>query len=640
MIASPTNASRIAVLGFCLALLLGWACYWPATGGDFQLDDRSNLGGLVYVDDAGSAWDFILSGTAGPSGRPLALATFAAQADRYADGASAFVAGNILIHLVNAVVLALCLYQVALLSTVDRHKAVVIAAIATSSWLLLPLLATASLLVVQRMATLSATFVLLGLAGYLLARRRIDAAPRQALTGMTVSLLSGTVLATLTKESGLLLPVFVLVLELTILAPPATLAARQWRGWQVVFLFVPCVLLLGYLARYSVYPEGLIVREGYNGWERLLTQARLLWLYLFKTVLGLPAQLGIYQDVPAPSRSFFEPLTMLASLAWLVLVAFSIAWRRRFPLAALAVLWYLAGHLIESTVLPLELYFEHRNYLAIAGPLFALASAVALAGANLQKAAAGIAAIWLCANAFFLYTFASLWGEPSAASRYWAMQYPDSVRAVTNMASYQLAEEGPLRTLQTLDRFVIDHPQHAYLRIQELNLLCQVAADQDHGQVIERLRNELPAAAFTLTAGTMLSELFSTITRSECASVDAATVKSLANQLRSNPVYARLGHYGQFHHKLLAAIERYQGDYAATIDNLQRAMAYGRSSELNMMMVTALGGAGDFDAANEFIEDAYNRLPANPIRAAQWRRDLDGLQAYIRELENNTLEKE
>ena len=55
---------------------------------------------------------------------------------------------------------------------------------------------------------------------------------------------------------------------------------------------------------------------------------------------------------------------------------------------------------------------------------------------------------------------------------------------------------------------------------------------------------------------------------------------------------------------------------------------------------TALGGAGDFDAANDFIEDAYNQAPGNPVRAARWRRDLDGLQAYIRELESSTLEKE
>jgi hypothetical protein len=52
-----------------------------------------------------------------------------------------------------------------------------------------------------------------------------------------------------------------------------------------------------------------------------------------------------------------------------------------------------------------------------------------------------------------------------------------------------------------------------------------------------------------------------------------------------------------------------------------------------MMMVTALGGDGDFDAAYDFIDDAKNNAPTNPLRAIKWRRDLDGLRAYIDELE-------
>jgi hypothetical protein len=71
----------------------------------------------------------------------------------------------------------------------------------------------------------------------------------------------------------------------------------------------------------------------------------------------------------------------------------------------------------------------------------------------------------------------------------------------------------------------------------------------------------------------------------------------------------------------------------ATIDNLRKALTYGPSGELNMMMVTALAGDGDFDAAHDFIDDAKNNAPTNPLRAVKWRRDLDGLRAYIDELE-------
>ena len=633
MIDIKANQNRVVLIGFCLVLALAWFCYRPALSGAFQLDDVANLSGLADVEDLQSVIDFTLSGTAGPTGRPLALLTFALQAEHWDTGAAAFLRLNIMLHLLNAVILAWCLYRLALLSAVQPDKAVVVASATASAWVLMPLLATASLLVVQRMTTLCALFMLLGLAGYLTARGTINFRPGKAMAGMSMSLVVATALATLCKESGLLLPVFVLVLEATVLDRPTSITPRLWRIWHSAFLLLPLVLLLAYLASRSSYPDWLVARRDFNAWERLLTEAQILWLYLQKALLGIPGQLGIYQDAPVISRALFNPLTFFSGLAWLALLSASVAWRRRYPLLALSVLWYLAGHMIESTVVPLELYFEHRNYVAIIGPLFALCSFVLLGSMQLRRIAAVTIPAFLLLSAYFLHSFASLWGDPSAASRYWALRYPGSVRAVTVMATYQLAEEGPLRTLQTLDQFVLGHPGHAYLRILELNLLCMFAGDQDHSRVLEQLDRELPKADFTYTAGTMLSQLFTTSVTYDCNGVAADTVAALAGKLHGNPRYKDDPQYNQFHFKLLAGIARKEHDYPATIDNLRRAIEYRPSSELNMMMVTALGGAGEFAAAYAFIEDAETRRPANPMRAIMWQRDLDGLRLYISELE-------
>ena len=170
------------------------------------------------------------------------------------------------------------------------------------------------------------------------------------------------------------------------------------------------------------------------------------------------------------------------------------------------------------------------------------------------------------------------------------------VRAVTTMATYQMTEEGPLRTLSTIDRFVIENPQYAYLRIQELNLRCMYLPDQDHAAVFAELERELPAVDFTYTAGTMLSEFFSTVIARECNGVDFDTVVELADLLLRNPRYVNDRLYNQFHHKLLAGIARQQGDDAAALEHLQRAIGFGPSSELNSMTVTMLAGAGEHDA--------------------------------------------
>ena len=627
------STSKLSLIGFLVVLILAWFCYRPAISGVFQLDDVSNLAALTSIEDSSSTIDFVLSGTAGPVGRPLALLSFVFQAEEWEQGAAAFIQVNILIHLLNALILAGCLYQLSLLQAVEQKKAVIVAVAAASMWVIMPLLASASLLVVQRMTTLSAFFVLLGLSGYLVSRSRFEASPNRALIGMSLSIAVGTLLATLAKESGLLLPTYVLVLEATLLKRPSGIANRIWRLWQIIFLLVPTLVIVTYLMTRVAYPEWTVLMRGFTGWERLLTEARLLWLYLYKALLGFPGQLGIFQTPPTISRSIFEPLAFLAVLSWSALGIASIVWRRRYPLFSLAVLWYLTGHVIESSVVPLELYFEHRNYLPILGPLYALCAYLLLNSPQLRRVAYVVVPLYVLSGAFFLHGFASLSGEPSSASRYWALKYPDSVRAVTTMATYQLSEEGPIRTLSTIDRFVTERPQFAYLRIQELNLRCMYMSQENHEAVLVELRRELPNVDFTYTAGTMLSQFLSTVISVNCNGIGPDTVAELADILRQNPRYIQGPLYNQFHHKLMAGIARQKGDYDATIDHLERAIARRGTNELNMMMVTALGGAGDFDGANEFIDAALQRQPGHPLRAVAWRSNLEKLREYINELE-------
>jgi hypothetical protein len=628
-----TPPTRLSLIGFAIVLLLAWFCYRPGLSGGFQLDDVANLSGLQNVEDSATLAEFVLAGIAGPSGRPVALLTFALQADEWAQGPRAFLAVNIAIHLLNALLLAACLFQLSRAQGIDRDKSALIALLATGCWVLMPLLASATLLVVQRMTTLSATFMLLGLLGYLVARRRIEHAPRQALFWMSASLTLATVLATFTKEFGILLPMLVLVLESTVLARPMAVAGRTWLLWRAVFLGVPTLTVIAVLGSRFVYPEWLVAQRGFTGWERVLSELPILWIYLKKALVGLPSMLGVYQDSPPVRHSLFDPVVLVSALAWIGAAGVALLWRRRWPLLSLAVLWYLAGHLIESTVIPLELYFEHRNYLPVAGPVYAVVAILLTATANLRRLALALLPLYLVVSALLLYSTASVSGEPSSSSRFWAARYPASVRAVTTMATYQLAEEGPLAALSTIDRFAGRYPRHGYLRIQELNIRCQVMPAADHTEVVAQLRRDLPSVDFTYTAGKMLSQLMSTLTVVECNGVDLASVEELANVLRHNPRYSPVPRYNEFHFRLMAAIARQRGNLDQTIASIEKAMSYQPSGELNMMMVTTLGAMGNFGAAYDFIDDAMIAAPRHPLRAVAWRRELEKLREYTRELE-------
>jgi hypothetical protein len=116
-----TRRGLASALVLCLVVGLGFLVYAPALGGAFLLDDVSNLGGLAKVDGLRSALLFIFSGDAGPLGRPIALATFALQADAWGGSAEPFILVNILIHLVNGGLLCWVLHRLSILSRVPQE---------------------------------------------------------------------------------------------------------------------------------------------------------------------------------------------------------------------------------------------------------------------------------------------------------------------------------------------------------------------------------------------------------------------------------------------------------------------------------------------------------------------------------------
>jgi protein O-mannosyl-transferase len=628
-----TRRGLASVLVLCLVLGLGFLVYAPALGGAFLLDDVSNLGGLAKVDGLRSALLFIFSGDAGPLGRPIALATFALQADAWGGSAEPFILVNILIHLVNGGLLCWVLHRLSILSRVPQEARLFVAIAAAAIWLLMPLLASASLMVVQRMTTLSATFVLLGLGGYLHARTMIEHSPHRSMVLMSACLVIATAFAVLTKESGALLPVYVLVLESTVLPRP-TAACNAWRIWKSAFLVAPAATIAVYIALRVPYDPTTILSRDFTGWERLITEARILWEYLLNAFVPRPGAFGPFHDAYPVSRTVFAPVTLAAIAAWIALLVLAIHQRRSRPFFALAVLWFLAGHSIESTVVPLELYFEHRNYLPVVGPVLALCSVLAYLPAARRRFALAGAAAYILISAAILLSQTWIWGDPPRAARYWHLQFPDSVRAATTVAKYRLASEGPRGAVHSLYRIVDRDPTAGYLLIPALNLSCIAAPQSDHENELRRLVDVLPNVDFSFAVGTMLSDLYTTAGRIDCEGVDGAAVMRLAEAVIRNPRYSENGAYNRLHHQLLARMLRDDARFEQAIFHLRRAVEFGGGADLNMMIVTTYADAGEYEAAREHIAMARSNVPLDPFRRFIWQSGLDELQIYIEALDS------
>lgn len=614
---------------FGLLLLLAWLAYAPALGGSFLLDDRINLEGLKNVDDTTSALQFVLSGISSPIGRPVALASFLPHADAYESGARSLIAANIALHLVNACLLALLFYRLAVAHRIDARRSAFVAVAAATIWLFMPLLASTSLMVVQRMTSLSATFVFAGLIGYLAARQDIDRAPRASIVGMTAALVIGTLLAVLTKENGALLPVFVLALEATVLPRPKTMSRTAWRTWTAVFLALPTVLLLAYLATRLPYPEPTMLRRDFTGWQRLLTESRILWEYLFNAFIPRADAFGPFHDGYPVARTLANPVTVAAVLGWVAVIALAIRLRRREPLVSVAILWFVGGHLLESTTIPLELYFEHRNYVPIAGPVFAVCALTLRLPHSARRLVYAAAPLYVLVNAFVLFGQASVWGNPPLAGQEWHQRFPHSLRATMSAVSYPTSDDWAQQTFETLDRFVEQHPEDGYLKILELDLSCSLFPSVDHGEMAREVRQLLGSVHFTYNTVTMLLGLHKTESSVDCKGVDTGTVRSLAETLMQNPRYGTSTVYSQMHHKLMARLAKEEGDYDEAIRHIELAMEQRPDADLNMMMVTTLVETADYEDARHFIRDARKKAPQHPFRRYAWLSRLDGLARYV-----------
>src|SRR6185437_2183905 len=127
--------------------------------------------------------------------------------------------------------------------TMDERGIAIAALFGAGAWLLHPLFVSTTLYIVQREATLPATFVLVGMLGWMASREALARGHvKRALAGMALSAWGCTTLAVLCKANGALFPLLLLLAEWIVLsrAPVPSEYARRWHRRAVaVFLMLP-----------------------------------------------------------------------------------------------------------------------------------------------------------------------------------------------------------------------------------------------------------------------------------------------------------------------------------------------------------------------------------------------------------------
>lgn len=268
---------------------------------------------------------------------------------------------NLAIHLVTALFLFLFTFHTLRLPVHDKvtvQSAFPAALLATALWAVSPVQVLAVSYVVQRMTSLGGMFFIMAMFFYLKGRTSASLLQKRLSYGLfAVSALA----AFGSKENTSVLPAVIFVYDLFLIQGVTRDNVRKSLKFAVISIVA--VIILGvFYTDYSALAFGFTQR-GFTAGERLLTEGRVMLFYLSLLIYPMGERLALLHDIEV-SRSLIHPWTTAPALLLIFLsIAYALWNAKKRPLISFCIIAFFLNHGIEGSVIPLELIYEHRNYI-------------------------------------------------------------------------------------------------------------------------------------------------------------------------------------------------------------------------------------------------------------------------------------
>lgn len=463
------------------------ACYVPGLSGGFVFDDEVNILQNDSLRITSLRWDGLwsaaMSGHAGPLGRPVALLSFALNLLWFGTNPFFFKLVNLSIHLVNVLLVGALARSLCIAletrgaarkesDTLLNWSGWIVAAL----WALHPINLTGVLYVVQRMTSLSTLFGLAALLVFVKYRERTYQSANGLSSGLMAALTAVAVLLLITlsvfsKESGLLFGPLLVWIEYFAFGfrfngERLRIFGLDLRSAASVLIGLACVYIVVFKIPPMVAP-GAFTNRDFSLRERALTEMRVIFYYLRLILLPRNSELSLYHDDFVISKSLWDPITTLLSATGLLgITGVAVALTKRFPALLFGWGWFLIAHALESTVFPLELVHEHRNYFATIG-LFVIVPLTLrrVKKPELKRLFSVLLCGYLALLGFITHVRALQWSNLIDWAALEASNHPGSARA-----NYELARDYMiLRTSTGDDHFghladeALDRAENSYL---------------------------------------------------------------------------------------------------------------------------------------------------------------------------------
>ena len=346
-------------------LLLTFIVYSGTLDHPFHFDDKSNIRSNHLIQISSLSLDELRK--AGFESvnhqRPVANISFALNYYFHGLEVRGYHYVNIFIHLLAGIILyyfvkaTLCLPLFR-----DKYsKSQFIPFFAALIWMVHPVHTQSVTYIVQRMNSMAGMFFIITMLFYVKARLTPEKTKKILLFSFS---LIASIFAFGSKQSTATLPLFVLLYEWYFFQDLRLKFSRKQLFWiaaigcmfvLVLFLFLGSSPLDRLFPIYSGRPFTMT--------ERVLTQPRVVLLYILLIFYPAPSLLNLDYDFPL-SYSLLSPSTTLLSILVLVfLLGVAIYTARNKRLYSFCILWFMGNLVIESSTIPLEIIFEHRTYL-------------------------------------------------------------------------------------------------------------------------------------------------------------------------------------------------------------------------------------------------------------------------------------
>ncbi|MGD8666760.1 MAG: tetratricopeptide repeat protein [Desulfobacterales bacterium] len=351
---------------FLLFLALVVICIYANTiGSPFIFDSRKNIGSNPHIRISKITPEGLANAAfKSPSWqRPLPNISFALNYYLHGTNVVGFRVVNILIHISTAFLLYFFVKSTfctpALRSRYSNY--LWISFFTAALWLVHPLQTQSVSYVVQRMNSMAAMFYILSMLLY--ARFRLSRQHRNKWWLFAGCVLAG-VLALASKQIAATLPFFIFAYEWYFFQDMGI----KWLKRQIPLL-IGCLVLATVIGS-ALWGDKLLdwMIQGYGirdftPAQRLLTEPRVVIFYLGQLLWPHPARLNLDHDFSI-SHSLLDPMTtFFAILVIAALIGVAVVTAKKQRLLSFCIVWYFGNLVIESSIIPLEIIFEHRVYL-------------------------------------------------------------------------------------------------------------------------------------------------------------------------------------------------------------------------------------------------------------------------------------